>query len=47
MDILNFACDVISVPLPENKENLIKHWAKSVQIHKSATNAVADLQTSI
>ena len=23
MDILNFACDVISVPLPENKENFL------------------------
>ena len=23
MDILNFACDVISVPFPENKKNLI------------------------
>ena len=23
MDLLNFACDVISVPLPENKENFL------------------------
>ena len=23
MDILNFVCDVISVPLPENKENFL------------------------
>ena len=23
MDVLNFVCDVISVPLPENKENFL------------------------
>ena len=39
VDILNFACDVISVPFPENKENflynqLISENIEGVVIHE-------------
>ena len=39
IDVLNFACDVISVPLPENKENflytqLISETIEGVVLHE-------------
>ena len=39
MDILNFLCDVISVPLPENIENfqynqLISEYIEGVAFHE-------------
>ena len=39
MDILNFACDVISVPLPENKENFLNN-----QLISENTEGDSDLE---
>ena len=45
MDIINFACDVISVPLPENKENflynqLISENIEGVVFHETFLKSV-------